>query len=333
MSSNKSSIVLKVSEWNPKSHKYLPPKLNKNGVGKNVGLISTQTSRSLNITTPFMSTWGPGFFTNEKGESDTSKCNMALICEDIVSDSTEVSQFLEKVKEFENNLIDDAVKNSELWWGEPMSREVVKHSFFPFLKYPKNKDTKKIDYTRTPSFNTKIPFYNDKWGIEIYDTGYNLLLPSENEDLTPMDFIPKRSIIASVLQCSGIWIGGKGWGLTWKVVQTVVKPVEVESIYGRCRIEIPDSDKSATIPSKPPALTRQTSEVVSQTFVEESDDEETSEDAVIHPEAAVVEETKPATEEVVVVEPEPEQVAVVETATEAAATSVVPKKKVIKKKV
>jgi len=30
------------------------------------------------------------------------------------------------------------------------------------------------------------------------------------------------SNIACVLQCGGIWIGGKGWGLTWKMIQGVV---------------------------------------------------------------------------------------------------------------
>ena len=30
--------------------------------------------------------------------------------------------FLEKMKEFEERIIDDAVKNSELWWGEEMDR-------------------------------------------------------------------------------------------------------------------------------------------------------------------------------------------------------------------
>jgi hypothetical protein len=41
------------------------------------------------------------------------------------------------------------------------------------------------------------------------------------------------SNIACVLQCGGIWIGGKGWGLTWKMVQGVVKPREIVSVYGR----------------------------------------------------------------------------------------------------
>ena len=45
-----------------------------------------------------------------------------------------------------------------------------------------------------------------------------------------MDFVPKMSNVACVLQCGGLWFGGKGWGLTWKVNQIVVKPREVVSV-------------------------------------------------------------------------------------------------------
>ena len=51
------------------------------------------------------------------------------------------------------------------------------------------------------------------------------------------------SSVACVLQCGGIWIGGKGWGLTWKMVQGVVKPRISDSIYGKCHINLSSEDK------------------------------------------------------------------------------------------
>jgi len=59
-----------------------------------------------------------------------------------------------------------------------------------------------------------------------------------------MDFIPKMSNVACVLQCGGLWFGGKGWGLTWKLVQCVVKPKEIVSIYGKCHIQLSNDDIS-----------------------------------------------------------------------------------------
>ena len=48
------------------------------------------------------------------------------------------------MKAFEEQVLDDAVKNSELWWGEEMERGILKHTFFSFVKYQKDKVTKKF---------------------------------------------------------------------------------------------------------------------------------------------------------------------------------------------
>ena len=58
------------------------------------------------------------------------------------------------------------------------------------------------------------------------------------------------SQVACVLQCGGIWKGGKGWGLTWKVIQCVVKPREVVSVYGQCRVMLSDEDRGAIASQK-----------------------------------------------------------------------------------
>jgi len=235
-------VVVSCDDWNTSSVKYMPPKVNERG-GKSINMISTQSNRSLHITTPMMMTWGITDFIGENGESD-GKFSMSLNFpnEDYRKPGTDA--FLVKMKAFENQILDDAVKNSELWWGEEMSREVCKHTFFPFLKYSKNKDTKKVDTSKPPSIRAKVPNYGGKWGCEIYDTRDNLIFPSEKEQhLTPVDFVPKLSQVACVLQCGGIWIGGKGWGLTWKLIQCVVKPREVVSVYGRCHIKLSDDDR------------------------------------------------------------------------------------------
>jgi hypothetical protein len=218
----------------------MAPKTNDKG-GKSIMLISKQSNRMLHVTTPLMTTWGIADFVDERGESD-GKYSISLNFpgEDYATAGT--TAFLKKCVEFQEQVLDDAVKNSELWWGEEMSRELCKHTFFPFLKYSKNKDTKKFDYTKPPSIRPKVPCYNGKWGVEIYDTKQRLIFPSDNPDMTPMDFVPKLSSVACGLQCTGIWIGGKGWGLTWKIFQCVVKPREIESIQGRCHIELSDED-------------------------------------------------------------------------------------------
>ena len=243
-------VVLSVSDWTTSAIKYMPPKVNEKG-GKSINVISKQTSRSLHISTPLMMTWGISDFIDEKGESD-GKFSISLNFPNDEYNTATTTAFLDKLKAFENQILDDAVANSELWWGEQMSRELCKHTFFPFLKYSKNKDTKKFDFTKPPSIRAKVPCYNDKWAVELYDTNSNLIFPSEDPTQTPPDFVPKLSNIACVLQCGGIWIGGKGWGLTWKMIQGVVKPRITDSVYGKCHINLSSEDKEV-LESQPAA--------------------------------------------------------------------------------
>lgn len=311
MSSSSSQVVLPVAEWNPTAIKYTAPKLNKQG-GKAINIISTQRNRVLHISTPLMMTWGISDFVNEStGESD-GKYSMTLNFPNPEYANSTTNLFLQKFKDFENQILDDAVKNSELWWGEEMSREVAKHSFYPLLKYSKIKDTKRIDYSKPPSIRGKVPYYDGKWGIEIYNTKNDLIFPCEDARLTPVEFVPKLSNVACVLQCGGIWIGGKGWGLTWKVVQCVVKPKEVVTIYGKCQIQL-SSEERDTIDAQQikeddfedePVLANVTASqinapaAVANTFVADSDNEE-------EPATSSTPAPTPVTKKVVKKAPEP----------------------------
>lgn len=334
-------VVLNVNEWNPSAVKYMAPKVNERG-GKSISLVSKQTNRALCFSTPLLMTWGISDFVDEKtGESD-GKYTLSLNFPNEEYSNPSTTKFLEKLKEFENQIIDDAVRNSEVWWGQEMSREIVKFNFFSFLKYSKNKDTKKVDYSKPPSIRAKVPFYDNKWNVEIYDTKSNIIFPCENPHLTPMDFIPKMSSVACVLQCGGLWIGGKGWGLTWKLIQCVVKPKEVVSVYGKCHIQLSPEEKetietqqisddvpdenslSEFVPPQPPVQTATTtvkSTPVPSTYVGDSDNEDepkASASAVIEHVQVQVENTPP---------PAPAPVA----APVAAAATEAPKKKVVKK--
>ncbi len=201
----------------------------------------------------------------------------------------------------------------------------MKHNFFPFIKYSKDKLTKKIDNTKPPSLRARVPCYNGRWDIEIYDTKAERIFPCENDSLTPMDFVPKLSNVACVIQCGGLWFGGKGWGITWRVKQIVVKPREVVSIFGKCHVNLSTEDIETM--EKAPVVSETTDDNnVNSLQVEDSDEEEDEE----------VEEEEPA--------PAPEPVKKKKTIKKSAkeeevAVSVpedveiqVPKKKTVKKK-
>lgn len=332
MSKANAPIVLTINDWNTNGIRYMQPKVNDRGA-KSVNIISTQTNRSLSIQTPLMMTWGITDYTDEKGESD-GKFTMSLNFPNAQYAKPATDDFLAKFKAFENQILDDAVKNCELWFGEAdMSREVLKHMYFQSLKYSKDKVTKKFDLTKPPSIRAKVPNYDGRWSVELYDTSSKLVFPdSSNPNITPIDLVPKQSNVAAVLQCGGLWFGGKGWGITWKLIQAVVKPKEVVSIFGRCHIQLSDDDISAM--DKQPVVTdvpeeEELTDPVISTHVEDSDEEEAVDEPPPPPVAAtlVKKVVKKAVPSPVAAEPEsPSEVAVDEAPKPAV-------KKVVKKKV
>jgi hypothetical protein len=198
-------------------------------------------------------TWGISDFANDDGTSDGKfKVSLNFPNPEYKSDSTDL--FLKKMTDFQAQVIDDAVANSELWFGKKKSKELVEDAFFPFLKFPKVKDsngksTGAIDYSRPPSMSAKVPCYpqddgTQRWECDLFDTNYSQIFPSNDADVTPVDLVPKQSKIACTLQCSGIWVGGKGWGLTWKFISGVVKAMKSEPMRGTCHIRLDDNERA-----------------------------------------------------------------------------------------
>lgn len=325
------SFVLTMPEWDVTNARFMQPKVNDRG-GKSVNIVSNQTNRGIHISLPFLNTWGVSDFVDEKtGESD-GKYSMSLSFPNDDYATPAAKDALEKLKAFENFILDSAVKNSEVWWGESMSREVAKHTFFPFIKYSRNKDTKKIDLTKPPTIRAKLPFYDGRWNVEIYNIKSQMIYPAD-DNTTPMDHIPSRSNVACVLQCGGIWIGGKGWGLTWKLYQCVVKnnhpPV---ALRGVCNVYIPKEElENDNEEEKPQPLVAKQSATKPAPVSAEVDDSDT-EDNVPAPVPVATKKVEPAPVPVPVSEPEPikeEQVSQEEPA--AAEPAVATTKKVVKK--
>lgn len=337
--SSNSRVILNVNEWDVSAIKYMKPYVTKSG-SKTISIISTQLNRTLYISTPMMMTWGCSDFTDANGDSD-GKYNISLNFPNDEYRNEQTDAFLQKMKDFENQILDDAVKMAESWWGEPMSREICKHTFFPILKYPKNKDTHKIDYSKAPSFRAKVPMTDGVWKVEIYNTSGELIYPNDNPEQTPDKLITKLSSVACGIQSSGIWIGGKGWGVTWKLVQCVLKPKEVVNITGRCFINIPQEEWTNTNSTKPPQIVEPvvinkpvpvvpivvettpekkiTTTTTTTTQVEDSDDDE--------PEIKMETDTEVQPD----TQPEPELPQPVEEPVPTPAPATVPVKKVIKK--
>ncbi len=296
MSSQENQIVPGTDFTPSKQVSYAKAKMNKSG-GKSVNVLNSKTAQTLHISSPLMLTWGVN--ENQWDENGPKTYDMSLQFPKEGYETTQTTQFLEALKNFENKIKDDAIANSKDWLNKSkLTAEVVDALFSPMLKYPKDPATGEPDETRPPTLRVKLDYWDDTFNCEIYDMKQKRLFPDDEMSVKPTELITKGSNVAVVLRCGGIWFANGKFGVTWRLVQSVVKPRD--NMKGRCLIQLSSEEKKV--------LESQTSEDdedddVGVVVAEDSDDEE-----------VVIE--KPASKPSFF-EPEPEQ----------------PKKNVVKKKV
>jgi hypothetical protein len=230
--------------------------------------------------------WGIEDFTDQQtGESD-GKFKIKLHFRDDASEETK--EALAKLQAFEEQVIKDAIANSEAWFGKKQGREIIEHMHFPFLKCGRNKESKEPDPTRGFYFAPKVNCYSEKWDLEVFDVeSKTMVFPSEDESLTPMDFITKGSEVTCGIECKYIWLGAKGWGISWALKQCVVKPKTNENAEGLLQLDV-ESIRGSSTPTNQPAVAAKvqpvsiaaavsqvsSTAVKSSTYVEDSEEED-----------------------------------------------------------
>ena len=219
---------------------YTKVKVNSVG-GKSIGIINSNTKRSLMVSTPIMLNWGVNVFENQNGVNSYS-LSLQFPREEFATEAT--NDLLNMIKNMESKILDDAVENSKDWFGKSQSREVVEAFWNPILKYPKNPETQEPDLTRAPTLKVKLPMWDGEYKFEVFDMENNLLIPNE-EGRSPDMVIQKASNIACVLQCGGIWMANGNFGVSWKMFQAKYKEnVQLEVGKGVCHVPLSVEDSS-----------------------------------------------------------------------------------------
>jgi hypothetical protein len=261
--------------------------------GKQVRLRSSD-GKMIQLTTPLMTTWGANRIEDEN--TGSVKYNMSLQFPQEGSDysNDSIQEFYTKMRNFQTMIIDAAEKHSAKWFGKKKSREVIEDNFSVMLKHPKikgpdGKPTEEPDMSRPPTMRLKIPYWEGKFNLELYDTEGNLVFdPSTvvDEEKTFESFIPKLSKVACGIRCNGIWFVNGNFGVTWQFVQGIVSPPA--ALSGQCGLTLTSSDREQL---KAPVDTEtmgeahdvQESATVTEApkvsvTVEDSDDDESSDD-------------------------------------------------------
>ena len=246
--SSTSELITKAKAFEPSEVTYRPPVVNARG-GK-----STQVrlhGQPLVLQIPLMLTWG----VNERVDEQSGRVSYDMALQFEKGKNPTVELFCEKLKEFEQKVLADSVTNSKSWFGKKtLSKEVAEAMMYPILKYPKMKDgSGEPDYERDPTLKLKIPYWDGKFNIELYDMNSKAIYLSQKDssnpgpqgDKTPMDLLPKASHVKGLIACTGVWMAGGRFGVTWKLVQTQVRPPVRLVGTGTCHIMDDSDDEDA----------------------------------------------------------------------------------------
>jgi len=295
--SSVSYLITKAKSFNAEAVTYKPALNNKRG-GKSVQL--NLSGQPIVLQVPLMLTWG----VNERVDEQSGRVtyDMAL---DFRNETSSVLKFKDAMTAFENKIKDDCIKYSKEWFGKSkMSRELVDNLMYPILKYPKLKDsdgnyTDEADYSRAPSLKVKLPYWEGRFNIELYnyeDKQPLYLPPRKDEQATssPVECIPKASHVNGLIACQGLWFAGGRCGVTWKLVQACVRPPARLLGTATCHIE-DDSDDEEMDKN---LAEKETQDDTTNHADEEDDDMpgpsfKDSEDEDVEEEEEVVEEVKP----------------------------------------
>ena len=278
--SQATEMIVKAKAFTPSEVTYKPATVDSRG-GKKVQL--RLSGQPLVISAPMMFTWG----VNERVDENSGRVSydVALVFEN--DKSSGVSSFCDKMKELQDKILEDAVANSKAWFGKSkMSKEVAEAMMYPILKYPKDKMSGEPDYSRNPSMKLKIPYWEGKFNIELYDTKSKpIFLPTKDGcegpqgDKTPVEVVPSRSYVKGLIACNGLWMAGGRFGVTWKLVQAQVRaPVRLVGT-GVCHLEA-DSDDDEMLESVKQTEKAEEKEQASHspTFDDDDDDDEEEEE-------------------------------------------------------
>ena len=219
---------------------YTKPKVDPRG-GKSIGILNSSSMKGLYLRTPLMLTWGVNEFVDEASGRKTYDMSLQFPKEEYNNES--VQKFLDNMSAFENRIKADAITYSKEWMNKAkMSSEVIDALWNPMVKYPKDPNTGDADRTRPPTLRIKIPVWEGEWTCELDDMEQKTLFPNDL-GLFPPDLIAKATNVATVIQCGGLWFANGKFGVTWKLVQAVVKPKQ--SLRGKCFIDLSPDDKVA----------------------------------------------------------------------------------------
>jgi len=236
--------------------------------------------------------------------------------------SSKMKPFHDALTRLDEYMIDQGVKNSKQWFKADLSRDVIKAFYTPMIRIPLDKDGNRKPYPPTIKLSLRQKRDSQEFDIKCYDEKRQPYTGIPLEEL-----LVKNTQMTCLIQCTGVWFAGSKYGLSWKLVQSMITSLPQGS---RNFTFVDDGEISAPVATsskKAPAPVVE-AESEEEEEEEEEEDEEAEEFKAPPPKQSVVAAMLPKT-------PAPKVVETIDDAADDAEPVPVPKKTtaVIKKKI
>lgn len=227
------SSVSLYSAFNASDLKFGPLEKNKKG-GKMVSLYTAApdgSKKRIMLQTPVVAVPFGVTPYQEVGTGELQSYSIDISFRNLETDPR-IADFLARMRNLDDVLLDAAVANSKEWFGKAMSKDVVKEFIRKLVKDPTNKQY-------PPVMKIKVPVQNGEPTSQFYD---------ENRQPVGIDYIIKGSTIKMILELNpSVWFVNKNFGVTFKLLQAAVvtRPRRLDT-YAFC------DDEGAAAPGAEP---------------------------------------------------------------------------------
>ena len=177
--------------------------------GGKMAYLNYNGEKSLTLQTPSLpSPFGLNIF--DKAGPPKYSLDLALRG---YQENPKVKSFFKALSDLDNWMLDQAVKNSKLWFKSDMSKEVLKHMYTPCVKFGKDKDGNQTPYPPNVKLNFKKARGSDDFDCAFHDEHSK---PIKGVPLEEM--LVKKVEVTALMQCTGAWFAAGKFGLSWKAV-------------------------------------------------------------------------------------------------------------------
>ena len=128
-----------------------------------------------------------------------------------------MKQFYDAIHSLDEFMIDQGVKNSQQWFKQNLSREVISAFYTPMVRFSKDKEGNPKPYPPTIKLSLRQKRDSQEFDVKCFDDKRQ-----EYKGIPLEELLVKGAAVTCLIQATGVWFAGTKYGLSWKAVNVRV---------------------------------------------------------------------------------------------------------------